>query len=293
MFSFAALFRSYTMPLLLRILRHMLLWIALPLGVVVLLLVGCQSKLIYMPRPYGPGHVARWDAEPGTRVIDYSTAQGKQQAYLLSAMEKPERLWLVCGGNGTLALEWSDWLRENGPAQDAWLLVDIPGYGASSGEPRPGTIRNTLKAAVPAGMEALGWSLPADQAKLRFFGHSLGAAVCLMGAEEFDIRRGVILTPFTSSMDMTEAMFGVNLGFIVWHRFDNLERLKDLEKKSGAEVFVLHGADDEAIPVAMSRRLAAEVPGVVRYTEIPGGRHNTLQDVAPETLREAMLKARQ
>ena len=114
-----------------------------------------------------------------------------------------------------------------------------------------------------------------------------------MGAKEFDIRRGVVLTPFTSSMDMTKAMLGVDLGFIVWHRFDNLERLKELEKQGGAEVFVLHGSDDEAIPVTMSRTLAAKVPGVVRYTEIPGGRHNTLQDIAPETIRQAMLEARQ
>lgn len=281
------------MAIRLRILRRMIFWTVLPVAAVLLPLVGCQSKLIYFPRPYGPDHVARWDAEPGTRVIDYSTAQGKQQAYLLSKTEKPERLWLVCGGNGTLVLEWSDWLRENGPAEDAWLLVDIPGYGACSGSPRPGTIRNSLKAAVPAGMESLGWSLPADQGKLRFFGHSLGGAVSLMGAQEFDIRRGVILTPFTSSMDMTKAMFGVDLGFIVWHRFDNLERLKEMEKKGGAEVFVLHGSDDEAIPVTMSRTLATKVPGVVRYTEIPGGRHNTLQDLAPEAIREAMLKARQ
>ena len=281
------------MPVRFRILRSMLFWTLLPIACVLLLLAGCQSGLIYFPRPYGPDHVARWDAEPGTRVIDYATTQGKQQAYLFSKTEKPERLWLVCGGNGTLALEWYDWLREHGPAEDAWLMVDIPGYGACSGKPRPGTIHDTLKAVVPAGMESLGWSLPADQGRLRFFGHSLGAAVCLIGAKEFDIRRGVILTPFTSSMDMTKAMFGVNLGFIVWHRFDNLDRLKEMEKKGGAEVFVLHGSDDEAIPVAMSRTLAERVPGTVRYVEIPGGRHNTLQDLAPEEIRKAMLKARQ
>jgi uncharacterized protein len=274
------------------IFRRMLLWTVLPIVAVLLLLAGCQGNLIYFPRPYGQDHVTRWDSEPGTRVIDYTTSQGRQQAYLLSKTEKPERLWLVCGGNGTLALEWSDWLREHGPEQDAWLLVDIPGYGACCGTPRVGTIRNSLKGAVPAGMEALGWSLPADRNKLRFFGHSLGAAVSLMGAEEFDIRRGVILTPFTSSMDMTKAMFGVDLGFIVWHRFDNLEQLKKMERKGEAEVFVLHGSDDEAIPVEMSRKLAAEVPGVVRYTEIPAGRHNNLQDIAPETVRQALLEAR-
>ncbi|WP_367873935.1 alpha/beta hydrolase [Luteolibacter sp. Populi] len=270
----------------------MLFWTVLPLLGCLLLLASCQSKLIYFPRPYGADHVADWDAEPGTKVIDYETEQGKQQAYLLSKTDKPERLWLVCGGNGTLALEWSDWLREHGPANDAWLLMDIPGYGACEGKPSPGTIRNSLKAVVPAGMGALGWSLPADQGKLRFFGHSLGAAVTLMGAKEFDIRRGVMLTPFTSSMDMTKAMFGVNLGFIVWHRFNNLERLDEMAKKGNAAVFILHGADDEAIPVWMSRELAEKVPSVVHYTEIPKGRHNTLQDMAAEEIRAAMEKAR-
>ena len=276
-----------------RLLRRISLAILLPLAGVLALLTGCQSKLIYFPRPYGPDHVARWDAEPGTIVIDYATSDGKQQAYLLSSSAKPERLWLVCGGNGTLALEWSDWLRENGPPQDAWLLVDIPGYGACQGSPRPSSIRRTLKAALPAGMESLKWSLPADHAKLRFFGHSLGSAVTLMAADEFDLRRGVQLTPFTSSMEMTEAMLGVDLGFIVWHRFDNRARLTDLAKHDGAAIFILHGDNDESIPVTMSRDLAKEFPGLVRYTEIPGGRHNDLQDIAADKIRAAMEAARE
>lgn len=271
----------------------MLLWTLLPLVIVLGLLASCQSKLIYFPRAYGADHVARWDAESGTRVIDYSTAQGKQQAYLLSKTEKPERLWLVCGGNGTLVLEWSDWLREHAPEQDAWLLVDIPGYGACAGKPSPHTIRNSLKAAVPAGMERLGWSLPADQGRLRFFGHSLGAAVCLEGAKEFGIQRGVLLTPFTSTMEMTKAMFSVNLGFIVWHRFDNVARLKEMEKKGNAAVYIFHGSEDEAIPVWMSRRIAKDIPSVVHYTEVPKGRHNILQDMVPEQIRAAMDKARE
>jgi pimeloyl-ACP methyl ester carboxylesterase len=275
-----------------RLLRRISIIVFAPIAGVLALLTGCQSKLIYFPRPYGPDHVTKWNAEPGTTVLDYKTAEGKQQAYLLSPTPKPERLWLVVGGNGTLALDWSDWIREHGPHQDAWLLIDIPGYGACEGTPRPATIRRNLKAVVPAAMESLHWSLPADQPKLRFFGHSLGSAVSLMAAEEYDIRRGVLLAPFTSTMDMTKAMFGVDLGFLVWHRFDNRARLKTLEKRGGAEVFILHGSDDEAIPVTMSRDLAKEFPGVVRYTEIPRGRHNTLQDIAPEAIRVAMEKAR-
>jgi pimeloyl-ACP methyl ester carboxylesterase len=275
-----------------RLLRSLVLWLFIPLVGVLGFLTSCQSKLIYFPRPYGGGHVASWDAEPGTTVIDYQTQEGKQQAYLLSTSPKPERLWLVCGGNGTLALEWSDWLRDNAPSEDAWLMIDIPGYGACTGKPHPVTIRHTLKAVVPAAMSSLDWSLPADQAKLRFFGHSLGAAVCLMGAKEYDIRRGVMLAPFTSTMEMTKAMFGVNLGFIVVHRFDNRDRLKEMAAHGDAVVYVIHGADDEAIPVGMSRELAKDVPGVVRYMEIPGGRHNTLPDDATDEIVKAMREVR-
>lgn len=275
-----------------RILRRILLFLFVPVAGALALLTGCQGKLIYFPRPYGLDHVAKWDAEPGTTVIDYTTREGKQQAYLLSPRPRPERLWLVCGGNGTLALEWSDWLREYGPPQDAWLMIDIPGYGACTGKPRPATIRRSVQSAVPAAMEHLKWSLPEDRQRLRFFGHSLGSAVSLMAAEEHGLCRGVLLTPFSSSMDMTQAMFGVDLGFIVWHRFDNRARLKALSQREGAVVFIFHGDSDEAIPVSMSRELSKEFPGLVRYTEIPGGRHNTLQDIAPEKIRAAMDEAR-
>ena len=275
-----------------RLFRGLVLWLLIPLVGLLGFLRSYQSKLIYFPRPYEAGEVAAWDREPGTTVIDYETPEGRQQAYLLSGSPAPERLWLVCGGNGTLALEWSDWLREHGPAGDAWLMIDIPGYGACTGKPRPGTIRQSLEAAVPAAMASLGWSLPADQTKLRFFGHSLGAAVCLMGAKEYDIRRGVILAPFSSTMDMTKALFGVDLGFLVLHRFDNRERLEEMARRGGVEVFIFHGSDDEVIPVAMSRELAKELPGTVRYIEVPDGRHNTLQDDAPGHIAEAMKEAR-
>lgn len=275
-----------------RFLRRTLRIVIAPLAGVVALLTGCQGKLLYFPRPYAPGQVAGWVAEPGTTVIDFTTRQGAQRAYLLSPSPDPERLWVVCGGNATLALEWSDWLREHGSRRDAWLMVEIPGYGGCEGSPRPSTIRESLRGAVPTALGRLGWSLPADREKLRFFGHSLGGAVCLMAAEEFDIRRGVLVSPFTSTMDMTRELFGVNLGFLVWHRFDNHARLKQFAGRGGAAVFIVHGTDDEVIPASMSRALAAEFPGVVTHTEVPGARHNDMPDAALNQLRDGLAAAR-
>ncbi|MGC4013651.1 MAG: alpha/beta hydrolase [Luteolibacter sp.] len=251
-------------------------------------LAGCQSKFIYFPRPYPPSLVKGWAKQPGHQVLDYQTRDGPQQAYLLSTSPKPEHLWIVCGGNGTVALDWEDWIRDHGPKNDAWLLIDMPGYGACAGSPSPWSIRRSLKAVVPAAMESLHWSLPADQGRLRFFGHSLGSAVCLMAAKEYDIRQGVLLSPFTSTMDMTREVIGLPLGFILWHRYDNVARLREIESAGGGRVVIVHGTDDEVIPVRMGRELAAAAPGAVRVIEVPGGRHNDLTEIAPQVVEKAL-----
>ncbi len=256
-------------------------------------LTGCQSRLIYFPRAYGPDQASRWKRVLGNRVIDYQTSEGKQRAFLLSHSAKPERLWIVCGGNGTVALDWSDWLREHGPHQDVWLLVDMPGYGSCEGSPSPRTIRHNLQAVVPATLESLHWSAADAHERLRFFGHSLGAAVCLMAAKEYDIRKGVLLAPFTSTMDMTRVLLGVPAGFLLRHRFDNEARLREISARGNGQVFIFHGVRDEVIPVRMSRQMAGEFPALVHLTEIPGGRHNTLQEIAVPEIVKALEKARE
>ena len=271
---------------------YLLAAIVVVAGVFLALLASYQRKLIYFPRPYGADIVARWDTEPGTTVLKYETHAGMQQAYLLSRSPQPERLWFVCGGNGTVALDWHEWFQKNAPARDAYLMFDMPGYGACAGEPAPDSIRDSIKKVIPAAAVALGWTLEPGDARLRFFGHSLGAAVSLEAARLFDIRRGVLLTPFTSTMEMAKVRTGLPVGFLVMHRFDNIDRLRELRKRGGGEVFVIHGTDDESIPVAMSRKLAQEVPEVVRFTEVPGGHHDDLQSKAKDVLLHAMSEAR-
>ena len=50
---------------------------------------------------------------------------------------------------------------------------------------------------------------------------------------------------------------------------------------------------DRLLDAAISIDLAKEFPGLVRYTEIPGGRHNDLQDIAADKIRAAMDAARE
>jgi len=263
------------------------LLLVIPLG----LFTGYQSKLIYFPRPYPPGVPARWAADTQGKALDFTTSQGRQRAFLLGNRKDPEHLWIVCGGNGTLALEWSPWLRAHAPGSDAWLLVDFPGYGECQGRPSPAHIRESFNQVLPVATKELGWSLPADAGKLRFFGHSLGAAACLIAATDHQVQRGRLNRPVTSTIDIARQRVGMPVGFLVWHRFDNVARLDELVAAGPAQITILHGSADEVIPVAMSRTLAARHPAVITLREINGGRHNNIDEVAQSELIEALRKA--
>jgi uncharacterized protein len=270
---------------LLKLAFWLLLWIvAIPLA----FLVSCQSKLIYFPRPYPPGTSDEWQRKTGGKCLDFQTSQGKQRAFLQGNLKSPRNLWILCGGNGTVALDWSEWLEEHAPKDDAWLLVDFPGYGNCQGSATPNRIHDNLKAAVPLAFQAIGWPNYPNPKRLRIFGHSLGSAACLAAASEFEIQRGVLLTPFTSTMDMSRHMIGLPIGFLVWHRFDNSARLAELTTRGPGKIIIFHGTDDEAIPVTMSRTLANEQPQTVRLIEIPGGRHNTLQETHTDQIQKAL-----
>jgi pimeloyl-ACP methyl ester carboxylesterase len=124
--------------------------------------------------------------------------------------------------------------------------------------------------------------------RLRFFGHSLGGAASLIAATEFKIQRGVLISPFTSTMDMARVVVGLPVGLLVTHRFDNEARLAELSARGSGEVIIIHGTNDEVIPVTMSRKMADERKDIVRFSEVPGGRHNTIQQQNAEQVATAL-----
>jgi hypothetical protein len=129
----------------LRFFLRLAVLLAVILGIPLGLIASCQSKLIYFPRPYGPGTTAEWQRNTAGKPINFTTSQGKQRAFLQGDLTNPRNLWIVCGGNGTVALDWSEWIAEHAPSEDAYLLVDFPGYGDCEGAPSPGHIRESIK----------------------------------------------------------------------------------------------------------------------------------------------------
>lgn len=266
--------------------------VLLGVGGFLALLTGCQSRFLYYPAPYDGGEPEIFVKRGGVR-LDYTTGQGRQSAWLMLPRDggAVDRFWLVCGGNAAVALQYEDFCRDLPFKGDAFLLFDYPGYGACEGSAHPDRIRESLRKVVPLAAERLKLDAAELAARGGVFGQSLGAAAALIAVEEFQFRRAVLCSPFTSTMEMTRVMFHVPLGFLVWHRFDNRPGLSVLKNNHG-RVWIFVGDSDTIIPLDMSRTLAREFSGIATLREVPGADHNDLLQLAMPQITAAMGEAR-
>ena len=255
-----------------------MLWILLLLIGLVTLLYLFQDRMIYYPRRYSAADLDL----AGSRVtpIRFRTAEGNQTAFYVSpdaaSRSFPGGVWVVFGGNATLALDWRDF-AERYPGGSGFLLVDYPGYGVCEGRPDPRSILESTRGAL----RALAAHAGVDSAELlqgvSLLGHSLGAAAALQAGAVIPARQILLIAPFTSMRAMAKRSVGVPLAYLLRHDFDNEARLGEiLRSPHPPDVAIVHGGNDEVIPVSMGRALARSHAGAVRYLEIQGGTHNSV-----------------
>lgn len=265
----------------------MVQWLLILCLAPVLLLLGCQAKLIYYPRPYDESHRQMLAQHHGV-ALPYETPLGRQVAHYIPPRDgraQPDAVWLCFGGNGTVGLDWLNYI-EDWPASYAYLLVDYPGYGDCKGNPSPDRIRASSQAAFAALSAHLSTG-PDRQPKLGVLAHSIGCAAGLMAANDLDISRLILIAPFTSLTDMGRLILGWPLCHVNMHRFDNRRELAAAVERH-ADVIIIHGTEDEVVPVSMSRELAARHPSQVTFHEAEGWDHNRILFGFREQIAAAM-----
>jgi len=250
-----------------------------------------QHRIIYYPRPYE--RATLWDLDQrGGKRWEVSTSQGKQVALYLPPAKTPaappEFVWLVFGGNGSLALDYSDqplhWDK-----RFSYVFVDYPGYGLCEGSPNPARIKETIQQVAGRMQTEFGWSAADVQARCGVIGHSLGCAAALIAADDLKINRAVLCAAFTSLSDMAQTLVGWPLCLLNQHRFDNAARLASLAGRK-AKVVIFHGVTDEVIPIDMGRSLKARFPDMVTLHEISDCGHNEIVLGATEEIGAAMVE---
>jgi pimeloyl-ACP methyl ester carboxylesterase len=252
-----------------------LLVLAFALAVVLLLYIF-QHSLIYHPRRYSPVELSSAAEE-----IEYHTGEGKQVAFYVAPRDSttglPDRLWLVFGGNATLALDWRDFVFRHPDERSGFLLIDYPGFGKCEGRASPKSILESSGQALESLYAHLQVPIRDSMPAINMLGHSLGAAAALQLAPHHDVSRMVLLAPFTSLRAMARRAVGGPLARLLRHDFENADRLREIASGSSPpDIIIIHGRRDEVIPVEMGRRLAKEFPALIQYREAPGADHNSL-----------------
>jgi pimeloyl-ACP methyl ester carboxylesterase len=126
--------------------------------------------------------------------------------------------------------------------------------------------------------------------RLGVLGHSIGCAAGLMAADDLEVKKVVLISPFTSMTEMGRRLLGWPLCYLNLHTFDNRKFLARVCAK-GARVSLFHGTADQAIPITMSRELAAAHPQAAHLREIEGAGHNDVVGRAAAEIGAAMAAA--
>ncbi len=146
------------------------------------------------------------------------------------------------------------------------FIFDYREYGRSQGRiSREGTFKDAAAAyryvtetrKTPAGEMVL-------------FGRSLGTALATDLAAALPCRAVILESAFTNSSDMARLFAPFMFDWRPRVPYDNLGKIDKLQ----VPVLIIHGEDDEIIPVDMGRRLYAAAREPKEIYIIPGAHHN-------------------
>lgn len=167
--------------------------------------------------------------------------------------------WLIADGTGLLALRYR-------------------GYGGSTGSPsEDGLIRDARAAYAFASAQ-----VPAN--RIVVFGESLGTAVAVALAAERPSAGVILDAPFTSAADVGAAAYRfAPVRWLMkdsWHSDERIGRIT-------APLLVLHGEQDQIVPIRFSEKLFALANEPKRMVRFPQGGHVNLDGFgAPKAIKE-------
>jgi uncharacterized protein len=148
------------------------------------------------------------------------------------------------------------------------LFVDYRGYGQSSGRPSEEGLHRDARASLAA----LRAGDQVDAGRLVYMGESLGAAVALRLALEEPPLLCVLQSAFTSLRDVAREHYPAAMASLAGEAYPSLARIARLK----ARVLILHGAEDEIVPVAHARALFEAAQEPRRLHVVEGAGHNDL-----------------
>jgi len=222
------------------------------------------SSLLFPGTERSPG-ISRF-GEP--RKIQTSTGR---TIYLIADLFQPaseaKGLVLYFHGNGELVEDLDYLIPFFRRAKLNALLIEYPGYGNAPGKPSEKEIYQTA-------LSAYDWAQKEFPTLPKIaMGWSLGSTVAAYVALEREVAYLFLLSAMTSMKETAQNLFpGVPDLLLKGNEFD----VTRLFPKLKAPVTIIHGTEDDLVPIRMARTLKSLLGGRGRLIEIQGALHNDL-----------------
>jgi fermentation-respiration switch protein FrsA (DUF1100 family) len=144
------------------------------------------------------------------------------------------------------------------------LALDYRGYGESSGTPSEAGTYVDARTAYDYLRVTRG--IPAE--RIVIYGHSLGSAVAVELATSVPAAGLIAEGAFTSAPDLGSEVYPfLPVRLLARNQFNSLARIGRLRMP----LLVIHGRDDQTIPIAHGRRLFSAAPEPKWFLDVPGG----------------------
>jgi pimeloyl-ACP methyl ester carboxylesterase len=244
--------------------------VAAAIGYVALaaLLYFTQDSSIFFP---GPNDIALRCRSENTRVEIRTTRDETLEGWWV---ENPAAsnafVILYFGGNAEDVLYTATTLPKLGARR--MLVVNYPGYGASTGRPGQEALYDYGLAVYD---HALSKGVPPNDVIV--MGRSLGSAVASMLAGSRPVRAAILVTPFDSLVAVASFHYPyLPIRLLLRHPF----RSDEWARKSHVPALMLAAARDDIIPPAHARRLAEAWAGNEEVHVLSKAGHNDIEENA-------------
>jgi len=144
------------------------------------------------------------------------------------------------------------------------FLVDYRGFGKSEGDLNS---EEDMTVDLQVVYDQLKTEYPED--KIVLAGYSLGSGPASFLAANNKPGAVVLVAPYTSLTDMKNLFFWIFPDFLLKYKLDNKTNLA----QASSPVYILHGTDDELIPLEMGKELEALDPERIKLVELNGVGH--------------------